>query len=52
MMGARQYREMESSCASTPPARELENIKTAGKARERETNLPCPREIAKSIGAW
>ncbi len=69
VMGARQYREMESSCASTPPAREPENIKAAGKARERETNasnpltapevrkgretnVPCPREMAKSMGAW
>jgi hypothetical protein len=29
---------MESSCAGAPPARKLENIKAAGKARERETN--------------
>ncbi len=29
---------MESSCASAPPARELENIEAAGKAWERETN--------------
>jgi hypothetical protein len=65
----RQYREMESSCASAPPARELENIEAAGKAREgetnasdlltapkarkgRETNAPCPRERAESMGAW
>ncbi len=30
--------EMESSCASAPPARESENIEAARKARERETN--------------
>jgi hypothetical protein len=29
---------MESSCASSPPAREPENIEAAGKAREWETN--------------
>jgi hypothetical protein len=38
VIGTRQYREMESSCASAPPAREPENIEAAGKARERETN--------------
>jgi hypothetical protein len=38
MMGTQQYREMESSCASAPPAREPENIEAAGKARERVTN--------------
>ncbi len=73
MIGTRQYREMESSCASAPPAREPENIEAAGKARERETkafdlltagaylgpearkgretNAPCPRETAMSMGA-
>jgi hypothetical protein len=39
-IGARQY--MESNCASEPPAREPENIKAAGKARERETNASDP----------
>jgi hypothetical protein len=65
----RQYREMESSCASALLAREPENIEAVGKAREqetnasdpltapevrkrRETNAPCPRETAMSIGAW
>jgi hypothetical protein len=42
MIGTRQYREMESSCAGTPPARVPENIKAAGKARERETNASDP----------
>ncbi len=67
MIGTRQYREMESSCAGAPPAREQENIEAAGKAREpetnfsnplmapeatkgQETNAPCPRETAKSMG--
>ncbi len=60
--------EMESSCASAPPAREPENIEAAGKARERETNASVPltapearkgRETnapcpreTKSMGAW
>jgi hypothetical protein len=35
---------MESSCASAPPAREPENIKAAGKARERETYASDPLE--------
>ncbi len=69
MIGGRQYRETESNCASEPPAREPENVKAGGKARERETNasdpltapearkgretnVPCPRETAKSMGAW
>jgi hypothetical protein len=38
----RQYRKMESSCASAPPAREPENIKAARKVRERETNTSNP----------
>ncbi len=42
MIGKRQYREMESSCASAPPAREPENIEASGKARERETNTSDP----------
>jgi hypothetical protein len=37
-IGTRQYRRMESSCASAPLAREPENIEAAGKARKRETN--------------
>ncbi len=52
MIKTRQYRKMESSCAGTSLAREPENIEAAGKARERETNAPCPRETAKSTGAW
>jgi hypothetical protein len=63
----RQYRRMESNCASAPPARDPENIEAAGKARERETNTsdlleapqaaegretnaPCGRGMAKSMG--
>jgi hypothetical protein len=42
MIGTWQYREMESSCASAPPAREPENTEAAGKARERETNASDP----------
>ncbi len=44
MIGTRQYREMESSCASALPVREPENIEAAGKARERETNVSDPLE--------
>ncbi len=68
MIGTRQYRKLESSCAGALPAREPENIEAAGKAMERETNssdpltapkatkgqetnAPCPREMAKSMGA-
>ncbi len=68
VLGTRQYREMESSCAGAPTARGPENIEAARKARERETNAsdpltvpeatkgretnePCPRETAKSMGA-
>jgi hypothetical protein len=43
-----QYREMESSCASAPPAREPENIEAAGKARERETNASDPLAVPKA----
>jgi hypothetical protein len=39
---------MESSCASTPPAREPENIEAAGKARERETNASDPLTVPKA----
>jgi hypothetical protein len=42
VIGTQQYREMESSCASAPPARVPENIKAAGKAREWETNASDP----------
>jgi hypothetical protein len=38
VIGARQYRRMESSCASAPLAREPGNIEAAGKAEKRETN--------------
>ncbi len=48
MIGTRQYREMESSCASAPPARELENIEAAGKVRERETNASDPLTAPKA----
>jgi hypothetical protein len=44
VIGMRQYREMESSCASAPAARKPENIKAAGRKRERETNDPDPLE--------
>ncbi len=42
VIGMRQYREMESSCADVPPAREPENIEAAGKTREWETNASDP----------
>jgi hypothetical protein len=48
MIGTRQYREMESSCASAPPAREPENTEDAGKARQRETNDSDPLTIPKA----
>jgi hypothetical protein len=48
VIGTRQYREMESSCASAPPAREPENIEAAGKARERETNASDPLTVPKA----
>jgi hypothetical protein len=48
LIGTRQYRRMESSCASTPPAREPENIEAAKKARERETNAPCWKKTAEN----
>jgi hypothetical protein len=48
VIGTRQYREMESSCASAPPAREPENIEAAGKARERESNASDPLTAPKA----
>ena len=48
MVGTQQYREMESSCASAPPAREPENIEAAGKAREQETNASDPLTVPKA----
>jgi hypothetical protein len=48
----RHYREMESSCASTLPARELENIEAARKARERETNASDPLMVPKARNGW
>jgi hypothetical protein len=42
VIGTRQYREMESSCACALPVRELENIEAVRKARERETNASDP----------
>ncbi len=48
MIGTRQYKEMESSCAGAPPVREPENIEAAGKARERETNASEPLEAPKA----
>ncbi len=38
VIGTRQYRRMESSCAGAPLAREPGNIEAAGKAEKRETN--------------
>ncbi len=38
VIGSRQYRRMESSCASAPLAKGPGNIEAAGKAGERETN--------------
>ncbi len=38
VIGTRQYRRMESSCASAPLAKGPGNIEAAGKAGERETN--------------
>ena len=48
MIGTQQYREMESSCASAPPAREPENIEAAGKAREQDTNASDPLTVPKA----
>jgi hypothetical protein len=48
MIGTQQYREMESSYASAPRAREPENIEAAGKARERETNPSDPLTVPKA----
>ncbi len=42
MTGAEQYREMESSSARAPPARERVNIEAARKVVERETNASDP----------
>jgi hypothetical protein len=39
---------MESSCASAPLARELENMEAARKAKERETNASDPLTIPKA----
>jgi hypothetical protein len=38
VIGAWQYREMEGSSASAPPAREPVNIEAAGRVAEQETN--------------
>ncbi len=48
MIGTQQCKEMESSCASAPPAREPENIEAAGKDRERETNVSDPLTVPKA----
>jgi hypothetical protein len=48
VIGTQQYREMESSCASAPPARGSENIEAAGRARERETNASDPLTVPKA----
>jgi hypothetical protein len=48
VIGTWQYREMESSCASAPPAREPENIEAARKAREQETNASDPLTAPKA----
>ncbi len=37
MIGTQQYRRMESSCASAPPAKGSGNIGAAGKTEEPET---------------
>jgi hypothetical protein len=42
VIGAQQYREMESSSARAPPAREPVNIEAARKVAERETNASDP----------
>jgi hypothetical protein len=42
MIGVQQYREMESSSASAPLAREPVNIEAAGRIAERETNASDP----------
>jgi hypothetical protein len=42
VIGARQYREMESSSASASPAREPVNIEADGRVAERETNASDP----------
>jgi hypothetical protein len=46
MIGARQYREMESRSASAPPAREPVNIEAVGRVAERETNASDPLLMA------
>jgi hypothetical protein len=52
VIGARQYREMESSSASAPPAGEPVNIKAAGRPAERETSdlLMAPEGDEKGAG--
>jgi hypothetical protein len=42
MIGAHEYRRMESSSASAPPARELETIKAAGRVTKQETKASDP----------
>ncbi len=48
VIGTLQYRRMESSSASAPPAREPENIEAVGKARERETKASDPLTVPKA----
>jgi hypothetical protein len=43
---------MESSSASAPPARELESIEAAGKAREWETNTSNLFEAPQAAEGW
>jgi hypothetical protein len=51
VIGTRQYRRMESSCASAPLAREPENIRAAGKARSmKPTLLTCSKHLRQLRG--
>jgi hypothetical protein len=52
MIGTRQCKKMESSCASALPAREPENIEAARKARERETNASDPLMTPEARKGW
>jgi hypothetical protein len=50
VVGMRQYRRMESSCAGAPLAREPGNVEAAGKAEKRETNASDLRHLRQPRG--
>ncbi len=52
VIGTRQYRRMESSCASAPLAKGLGNIEAAGKAEERETNASNLFKAPQAAEEW